>query len=123
MSKHQALNTFGRSGNPIIRSAAFQDKVSANEERMSLEGAVNDTKEKNVRLLAEFDNYKRRITESIIEKNKYDGIALIKEIIPIIDDVDRILNIRHIIGQKSWPLHRKSFKVFKDYMNMLKEAI
>ena len=43
MSKHQALDTLGRSGNPIIRSAAFQDKVSANEERMSLEGAVNKT--------------------------------------------------------------------------------
>ena len=43
MSKHQALNSFGRSGNPIIRSAAFQGTVSANEERMSLEGAVNKT--------------------------------------------------------------------------------
>ena len=35
------------------------------------------------------------------------------------DLVDRILNIRHIIGQKQWPLHRKSFKVFKDYMLLL----
>ena len=43
MSKHQVLNTFGVSGNPVIRSAAFQEKVSANEERMSLEGAVNKT--------------------------------------------------------------------------------
>ena len=43
MSKHQVLNTFGVSGNPIIRSAAFQETVSANEERMSLEGAVNKT--------------------------------------------------------------------------------
>jgi len=43
MSRHQALNSFGRSGNPIIRSAAFQGTVSANEERMSLEGAVNKT--------------------------------------------------------------------------------
>ena len=43
MSQHQALNKFGRSGNPIIRSAAFQDKVSSSEEKMSLEGAVNKT--------------------------------------------------------------------------------
>lgn len=35
------------------------------------------------------------------------------------DLVNKILNIRHVIGQKEWPLHRKSFKVFKDYMNML----
>jgi len=78
------------------------DKVKLlKKEVHSLEGAVNDTKEKNVRLLAEFDNYKRRITESIIEKNKYDGIDLIKEIIPIIDDIDRILNIESIIKEKS----------------------
>ena len=43
MSQHRALNTFGRSGNPVIRSAAFQKRVSANEERMSLDGAVNKT--------------------------------------------------------------------------------
>ena len=43
MSQHQTLDRFGRSGNPIIRSAAFQDKVSASEEKMTLEGAVNKT--------------------------------------------------------------------------------
>jgi len=43
MSKHQALDRFGRSGNPVIRSAAFQERVSASEDRMSLEGAVNKT--------------------------------------------------------------------------------
>lgn len=42
MSKHQALDTFGRSGNPIIRSSAFQETTSSGE-RMSLEGAVNKT--------------------------------------------------------------------------------
>ncbi len=42
MSKHQALDTFGRSGNPIIRSSAFQE-TSSSGERMTLEGAVNKT--------------------------------------------------------------------------------
>ena len=42
MSKHQALDTFGRSGNPIIRSSAFQE-TSTSGERMTLEGAVNKT--------------------------------------------------------------------------------
>ena len=42
MSRHQALDTFGRSGNPIIRSSAFQDRVTSGD-RMSLEGAVNKT--------------------------------------------------------------------------------
>ena len=33
--------------------------------------------------------------------------------------VKKILNIRHIISQNPWPLHRKAFQVFKDYMEML----
>ena len=42
MSRHQALDTFGRSGNPIIRSSAFQE-TSISGEKMTLEGAVNKT--------------------------------------------------------------------------------
>ena len=42
MSRHQALDTFGRSGNPIIRSSAFQE-TSTSGEKMTLEGAVNKT--------------------------------------------------------------------------------
>ena len=33
--------------------------------------------------------------------------------------VKKILNIRHIISQTPWPLHRKAFQVFKDYMEVL----
>ena len=43
MSKHSALNTFGASGNPIIRSSAFNDISSDPSDRMTLDGAVNKT--------------------------------------------------------------------------------
>ncbi|HIC27347.1 MAG TPA: hypothetical protein EYO81_03690, partial [Gammaproteobacteria bacterium] len=43
MSRHGALNTFGRSGNPIIRSDVFTSKASSSEDRMTLNGAVNKT--------------------------------------------------------------------------------
>ena len=43
MSKHGALDTFGRSGNPIIRSDVFTKKGSSSEGFMTLEGAVNKT--------------------------------------------------------------------------------
>ena len=42
MSKHAALDTFGRSGNPVIRSSAF-NKRSSSAEVMTLDGAVNKT--------------------------------------------------------------------------------
>jgi uncharacterized YccA/Bax inhibitor family protein len=43
MSKHAALDTFGKSGNPVIRSSAFNALASAGSERMTLDGAVNKT--------------------------------------------------------------------------------
>ena len=43
MSKHAALDTFGRSGNPVIRSSAFDSRASSESERMTLDGAVNKT--------------------------------------------------------------------------------
>ena len=43
MSKHAALNTFGRSGNPVIRSSAFDSRASSGSEKMTLDGTVNKT--------------------------------------------------------------------------------
>ena len=43
MSKHAALDTFGRSGNPVIRSSAFDSYATSGSEKMTLDGAVNKT--------------------------------------------------------------------------------
>lgn len=43
MSNHSALNTFGKSGNPAIRSSAFDIRSNDSSDRMTLDGAVNKT--------------------------------------------------------------------------------
>ena len=47
--------------------------------------------EKNIRLLAEFDNYKRRTQEERNNILLYDGKELAKALLPIIDDLYRTL--------------------------------
>ena len=47
--------------------------------------------DKNIRLLAEFDNYKRRTQEERINLLKYGGENLAKAILPILDDLHRTL--------------------------------
>mgnify|MGYP001341401884 CR=1 FL=1 len=47
--------------------------------------------DKNVRLLAEFDNYKRRTQEERSRLFKYAGEDLAKAILPILDDLHRTL--------------------------------
>jgi len=47
--------------------------------------------DKNIRLLAEFDNYKRRTQEERSNLLKYGGEGLAKAILPILDDLHRTL--------------------------------
>ena len=49
-------------------------------------------KDKNVRLLAEFDNFKKRSVNERKNLTKYAGEFFIKAIIPIIDDFSRTIN-------------------------------
>jgi len=47
--------------------------------------------DKNIRLLAEFDNYKRRTQEERSKLFKYAGEGLAKAMLPILDDLHRTL--------------------------------
>ena len=52
---------------------------------------ANELKDKQVRLLAEFDNFRKR---TILEKEKlinYDGEKIITGLLPIFDDLDRTI--------------------------------
>ena len=58
----------------------------------NLEKEIESLKEKNIKLLAEFDNYQKR---TLIEKekmNRYQGFNLIKDLLPVFDDIDRTIN-------------------------------
>ena len=53
--------------------------------------ALERKSDKNIRLLAEFDNYKRRTQEERTKRFKYAGEELAKAILPILDDLHRTL--------------------------------
>ena len=54
---------------------------------------VQRVSDKNIRLLAEFENYKRRTQEEKNNLFKYEGKDLAKSLLPIIDDLNRTLEI------------------------------
>ena len=41
MSKHKALDMFGRSGNPTLSDATFADFANVDQKTMTLQGTVN----------------------------------------------------------------------------------
>ena len=65
-------------------------ELNQNLEKLNEE--LENYKDKNVRLLAEFDNFKKRSVNERKNLTKYVGESFIKELIPVIDDFSRILD-------------------------------
>ena len=71
---------------------SLRKKIEALETELAKQSEELEGKfDKNVRLLAEFDNYKRRTQEERTKLFKYAGEELAKAILPILDDLHRTL--------------------------------
>ena len=57
-----------------------------------LELKLEEQKTKNIKLLAEFDNFQKRTILERENARKYDGLNLIKDLLPVFDDIDRTIN-------------------------------
>ena len=66
-----------------------------------LENIVKKNEEKYLRLLAEFDNYKKRKGFEIDNLIKYEGFNFFKSLLSILDDIDRTLDIKDVKNNKS----------------------
>ncbi len=86
----------------IKHDAAANEDTNLNEQEQTLpvEGEIIDDgtsmlkeleaqKDKYIRLLAEFENFKRRTSKERIELFKTAGQEVIKDLLPSLDDVDR----------------------------------
>jgi len=70
-----------------------QQLIEKDEEIIGLNKEIYGLKDKNIKLLAEFDNFQRRTFDEAEKNRKYDGIHLLKKIIPVFDDIDRAASI------------------------------
>lgn len=69
------------------------------EELVALQGKLKEAEsesqknhEKLLRTLAEFENYKKRVARDHEERIKYSHENLIRELLPVLDDLDRVLD-------------------------------
>ena len=72
-----------------------------------------ELKNKNIRLLAEFDNFKKRNLEDRRKLLRYDGVDFITSLLPILDDIDRTLNLKEL----------KANKTIFDGINMIRDKV
>ncbi len=60
-----------------------------------LKQELESFKNKNISLLAEFDNYKKRTSKQIDNIRKYEGENAFKSILKILDDIERVINTKN----------------------------
>ena len=78
-----------------------QTSKNLKENIQKLENDIEDLKNKNIRLLAEFDNFKKRNIEERRQILQYDGKDFIVNILPVLDDLDRTLSIKELKNNKN----------------------
>ncbi len=86
-----------------------------------LKEEVNQWKDKFLRKMAEFDNYKKRLEQDQIQLIKYANEKLIKDLLPVIDDFERTLTFskeelkKNSILQGVEMVYNKLMKILSDY--------
>ena len=65
------------------------DQVQADIEALNNE--IAELKDKNLRLMAEFDNFRRRSLKERAELIKFAGEDVLKQVLPLVDDFERAI--------------------------------
>lgn len=68
-----------------------ENEITEEDELAKLQEALEKEKERNLRLFAEFENYKRRTGRERVELFKTAGQDVITSLLPVMDDFDRAL--------------------------------
>lgn len=68
--------------------APMEDQES-NQESPSVEAELSEMKDKYIRLVAEFENFKKRTIKEKLDMLKNAAQETIKDLIPVLDDLDR----------------------------------
>tara|TARA_B100000579_G_scaffold54192_2_gene38012 strand:- start:35434 stop:35910 length:477 start_codon:yes stop_codon:yes gene_type:complete len=91
----------------MVKKSKTNSKNKLNQELLNKEEEIAELKEKYLRLVAEFENYKKRTSKEKEDFAKYAKENMINSILPIMDDFERANNTKQedtqgyiLIGQK-----------------------
>jgi molecular chaperone GrpE len=76
--------------------ALYEGKIA------ELESALAEAKDKFLRLAADFDNYKKRMRQEQLETMQHASAELIKRMLPVLDDLQNVLEHRPKQVDESW---------------------
>lgn len=92
------------------RTVAREEELTLKIQELEKKAAENY--DKYVRAVAEFDNYKKRAIREKAEAIKYGNEALLKDILPLLDNIDRALE--HACNSDDFDAFKKGLKMLQD---------
>ena len=82
----------GQTGEEFNEQNVTDEQVEAEKKIAELENQVADLKDKNLRMMAEFDNYRRRTSQEKLNLKDATQDDMLKEFLPLVDDFERAMN-------------------------------
>ncbi|MBV1923238.1 MAG: nucleotide exchange factor GrpE [Flavobacteriaceae bacterium] len=98
-------------------STATETKEEVKDPLAELQADLEKEKDRNLRLFAEFENFKKRTARERIDLFKTAGQSVMESILPVLDDFDRALNELNKSGDDS---HLKGIELIN---NKLRETL
>ena len=72
--------------------AALNEEKEANDEIEALKERIAELEDKNLRMMAEFDNYRRRTNKEKMDLMATAGERIFKDMLPLVDDFERAID-------------------------------
>ena len=67
-----------------------------------LESELAETRDRHLRLAADFDNFRKRARQEQLDTVQYASGALVERLLPIVDDLQRVLEHAPVEADRSW---------------------
>jgi len=94
----------------------LETKIAQNEEALKqTQDKANENNDKFIRLYAEFDNFRKRINREKEEHTRYAHEQVVKDLLPIMDDLDRALT--HAQSTSEVPALIQGVEMVKKHMS------
>ena len=95
MSKKEKIEELENEGvneltNEGVNEEAQEEQTPKVEE---LQARIAELEDKNLRMMAEFDNYRRRTNKEKLELMSTAGERIFKEMLPLVDDFERAVSV------------------------------
>ena len=94
LQNEEAQNEVNESNesNEATEEQASQE-LTAEEQLAKAEERIAELEDKNLRMMAEFDNYRRRTNKEKLELMATAGERIFKEMLPLVDDFERAIAV------------------------------